>query len=177
MGWDCDGNVAMSGSCILPVCLDVYLWDDDGDCDCIYSPCTHILHMYILHGQSIALYAGLLSPNGNEPRYKASLLQCKETSTQGARKWMRSSKQLLQSISWWDAELGEPKQEHGMDTCPSPASNLSQTLFLKVFFCRWVSFKKYNLTMISYFSKLFLLGKVLSTTVCMHISRNHLKDP
>ena len=38
MGWDCDGEVAMS-SCILPSCLHVAR-DDDGD----YIPCTHTVH-------------------------------------------------------------------------------------------------------------------------------------
>ena len=59
-------------------------------------------------------------------------------------------------------KLGEP--EHGMHTCPHPASNICQTfklLFLKVVscLCTRVGFKKYNLAMISYFNKHSLPGK------------------
>ena len=38
MGWDCDGDVAMNGSCILPMG-----WEGDY----IYALCTHILYMHL----------------------------------------------------------------------------------------------------------------------------------
>ena len=72
----------------------------------------------------------------------------------------------MYSIQLQMAELGEP--EHHKHTCPHPAqkylSNFKM-LFLKFVFYTRVSFKNYNLAMISYFNKHFFARKVLNTKV------------
>ena len=67
----------------------------------------------------------------------------------------------MYSIQLQTTELGEP--EHGMHTCPHPASNICQTLncyFSKLSFCTRVGFKKYNMANDKLFQQAFFARKV-----------------
>ena len=68
MGWDCERNVAMSGSCYLPyVAMRWWWWLY---LCTLYCTCTYTVHVLTICDQSITLYIGLPSRRWNEPRYE-----------------------------------------------------------------------------------------------------------